>query len=75
VKELESRRDVLTSEIDSSERRKREIQEMYYREGFFEQTSEKDVLALQQEDETLGPRIEALLEEWEQVETELASLL
>jgi ATPase subunit of ABC transporter with duplicated ATPase domains len=73
-KELEQRREKVLAATEAAETRKRAIFELYASEGFFERTSKEEVAALAAEDEALGPRIEALMAEWESIETELAEL-
>ena len=62
------------TEIEAAEGRKQAITDLYVSEGFFERTSKDEVAALEQEQAALGPRIEALLAEWEALEQEIADL-
>ncbi len=72
-KELPQRRDKVLETISALEARKVAIHNLYAQDGFFEKTPQKDVDALVQEEGQLGPRIDALLAEWEALETEIAS--
>ncbi|RLB60685.1 MAG: ABC-F family ATPase [Deltaproteobacteria bacterium] len=67
-------RDRATEAIEQAEARLAEIQERYCEPGFFEQTPSEDVAAIEREQAALGPRIEQLMAEWEQLETELEQL-
>jgi ATPase subunit of ABC transporter with duplicated ATPase domains len=67
-------RDKVTAAIDAAEARLKTIRALYCEPGFFDNTSKADVAALEREQTELGPRLEALLSEWEQVEAELESL-
>ncbi len=73
-RELEQRREKVLAATDVAEARKKAIFELYASDGFFERTSADEVAKLAAEDESLGPTIEALLNEWEAIETELAEL-
>jgi ATPase subunit of ABC transporter with duplicated ATPase domains len=73
-KELEQRREKVLAATEVAEARKKAIFEMWASDGFFEKTSKEEVAKLQAEDESLGPKIEALMAEWEAIETELAEL-
>ena len=72
--QLPKRRDQVMAEIESAESRKQAITDLYCAPGFFERTSKDEVAALEQEQAALGPRIEALLAEWESLEQEIAAL-
>jgi ATPase subunit of ABC transporter with duplicated ATPase domains len=73
-KELPSRRDKVMQDLDAAEARVREIHALYASEGFYERTSQAQVDALVVEEAALGPRIEALVAEWEGLELEIAEL-
>jgi hypothetical protein len=62
------------AEIEAAESRKQAITDLYCSPGFFERTSKDEVAALETEQAALGPRIGALLAEWETLEQEIASL-
>jgi len=72
--QLPKRRDQVLTEIETAESRKQAIIDLYCSPGFFERTSQDDVAALEQEQSSLGPRIEALIAEWESLEKEIAEL-
>jgi ABC-type multidrug transport system ATPase subunit len=73
-KELPARRDKVMEAIEAAEARKKAIHEAYAGEGFFERTPKAEIDALVAEESALGPRIDALMAEWEALETEIASL-
>jgi ATPase subunit of ABC transporter with duplicated ATPase domains len=68
---LPVQRDKVLEQIAAAEARKQEITDLYCSAGFFERTSKEEVAALELEQAGLGPRIEALMAEWEQLEREL----
>ncbi len=68
---LPKRRDQVISEIAAAEARKQEITALYCTPGFFEKTTKEGLAALQKEEAELGPRIAALMAEWEQLEQEM----
>jgi ATPase subunit of ABC transporter with duplicated ATPase domains len=74
AKDLPARRDKVLAAIEAAEARKKAIHESYAREGFFEGTPKGEVDALVAEEAALGPAIEALMAEWESLETEIAAL-
>jgi ATPase subunit of ABC transporter with duplicated ATPase domains len=71
-RQLPARRDALLAAIDVAEARKDAITALYAEPGFFERTPKEDVQKLVAEEAELGPKIEALMHEWEEVERELA---
>lgn len=71
-KELPLRRDRALAAVEQAEARKREIQDAYASPGFYERTSPAALEALVAEEAALGPRIEALIAEWEALEREIA---
>ena len=73
-KELPAKRDKVLAAIEAAEARKKAIHEAYASEGFFEKTPKADVDALVAEEAALGPRIDAMMAEWEALEEELAAL-
>ena len=73
-KELPARRDKVMAAIEAAEARKKAIHDLYAGDGFFERTPQPQVDALVAEEAALGPKIEALLKEWEELETEIAAL-
>jgi ATPase subunit of ABC transporter with duplicated ATPase domains len=68
---LPVQRDRVLEQIAAAEARKQEITDLYCTPGFFERISKPELEALQQEQAALGPRIEALMIEWEALEREL----
>ncbi|MBW2454862.1 MAG: ABC-F family ATPase, partial [Deltaproteobacteria bacterium] len=73
-RKLSNRRDRATAAIEQAEARLAEIQEQYCEPGFFERTPPEEIAAVEREQAELGPRIEELMAEWEQLETELEQL-
>jgi ATPase subunit of ABC transporter with duplicated ATPase domains len=73
-KELVGRSEKLSSELDRSEARLKEIEAIYCRPRFFESTPRGDVQKLDVERDQLTRRIEALIAEWEGVEAEISKL-
>ena len=72
-KQLPARRDEIVAAIEAAEARKTAIHAMYCEPGFYEKTSKEQLAALEREEQELGPKIDALVAEWEAVEAELAS--
>jgi ABC-type multidrug transport system ATPase subunit len=72
-KELPARRDKVLAAIETAEARKKAIHEAYAREGFFEKTPKDEVAALVAEEAALGPKIDAMMAEWEALEEEIAA--
>jgi ABC-type glutathione transport system ATPase component len=68
------RRDAVTEEIAAAESRLEVIRALYCEPGFFEETPADRVAELQEEEAGLGPRLEALMSEWEALETALEAL-
>jgi ATPase subunit of ABC transporter with duplicated ATPase domains len=64
-------RDKLLAEIESTEARKAAIHAIYADAGFFQRASRDEIDALVKEQEALGPKIEALMGEWEAIEREM----
>jgi ATPase subunit of ABC transporter with duplicated ATPase domains len=73
-KVLPLRRDKVLATIEAAEARKKAIHDLYASPGFFEKTPQAEVNALVAEEAALGPQIDALMAEWEAIETEIASL-
>ncbi len=71
---LESERDKVTVAIDTAEARLAVIQQSYCAPGFFENTPKQEVAKLKEEEVALGPRLQALMTDWERIETELEEL-
>jgi ATPase subunit of ABC transporter with duplicated ATPase domains len=70
---MERRRDELTAEIESAEKRMGEIDRAFARAGYFTDTPPAQVKERQDERERLQARVERLMEEWETLETELSA--
>jgi ATPase subunit of ABC transporter with duplicated ATPase domains len=73
-RDLPQRRDRVLAAIADAEARKVAIEALYARAGFFEATAQAEIDALVAEEAALGPKIEALIVEWEAIEAELATL-
>ena len=72
-KQLPKLRDAALAAVEAAEARKAAIAARFCEDGFFERTPKAEVDALEAEDAALGPKIEALMAEWEALEGELAS--
>jgi len=72
VAQLPKQRDRVMSAIEAAETRKRAIHELYADPTFYARTSHDDIDALGEELAALGPRIEGLMKEWEELEQEIA---
>ncbi|MEL7060373.1 MAG: ATP-binding cassette domain-containing protein [Acidobacteriota bacterium] len=73
-KALEKERKQLTREIEDAETRVAEINEKFCNPGFFDRTPDKEVRSLEREQKSLGERIDAAMERWQQIETDLEAL-
>ncbi|MCC6521212.1 MAG: ABC-F family ATP-binding cassette domain-containing protein [Polyangiaceae bacterium] len=73
-KELPLRRDKVLEAVAAAEARQRAIHERYASDGFFERTPKAELDALVREEAELPGRIDALMAEWEALESELAAL-
>ena len=71
AREIELRRDVVTTAIEKAERRIEEIDGAFCKPGFFEDNSDSKVKAMQQERTKLGTELERLMAEWEEIEGQL----
>jgi len=72
VAQLPKLRDKVLADIEAAEVRKAEIAAIYADAGFFQRASHDEINALVAEQEALGPKIEALVEQWEALEREIA---
>ena len=72
LKQLPAKRDQVVAAIEAAEARKAEIHAKWCEAGYYEKTSPADVAKLEDEEKALGPKIDALLAEWEALEAELA---
>ena len=73
-KDLPARRDKVLADIEAAEGRKSAIQARYCTPGFYEATSKAEIAKLEAEEASLGPKIDALMTEWEALEAELGGL-
>jgi len=73
-RELERRRDELTERIDAAEARIAEIDALFCRPGFYDQTPSDEVQRLEAERGRLSQDLESLLARWERVEEDLAAV-
>jgi len=71
AREIEQRRDVVTTAIEKAEKRIEEIDGAFCQQGFFEDTSDSKVKTMQQERTKLGTELERLMAEWEELEGQL----
>jgi ATPase subunit of ABC transporter with duplicated ATPase domains len=72
-KQLELRREVVTTAIEAAEQRIEEIDGAFCRPGFFDKTSESQVRSMQRERDTLAADLDTLMAEWEELEADLGS--
>ena len=73
AKDLPGRRDKALAAIEVAEARKKAIHDSYGSPGFFERTPPDEIAKLEAEDGALATRIDELMAEWEQIESELES--
>jgi ATPase subunit of ABC transporter with duplicated ATPase domains len=69
--QLPKLRDKVMKDIELAEARKAEIASIYADPGFFQRASRDEIDALVRENDALGPKIDALVAEWEALEREL----
>ena len=69
--QLPKLRDKVLADISTAEARKAEIQTLYADPGFFQRASRDEIDALVKEQESLGPKIDGLVSDWEAIEREL----
>jgi ATPase subunit of ABC transporter with duplicated ATPase domains len=74
LKALPKKRDEVVAQIDAAEARKAAIHARWCEPGFYEKTPKDEIAALEAEEQALGPKIEALLAEWESIEAEITAL-
>jgi len=72
-KQLPQLRDAALAAIAAAEAKKAAIHARWCEPGFYETTPAAEILALEKAEKELGPRIAALMGEWEALENELAS--
>jgi ATPase subunit of ABC transporter with duplicated ATPase domains len=70
-KQLPGLRDAAVKAIEVAEARKAAIHARWCEEGYFEKTPAAEVAAIEAEEKALGPRIAALMADWESLEKEL----
>lgn len=71
-KQLPAKRDEVLAAIEAAEARRARIHAMWCEPGYYDKTLPADVAKIEEEEKALGPRIEALLAEWEALEAEIA---
>jgi ATPase subunit of ABC transporter with duplicated ATPase domains len=69
--QLPKLRDKVLAEIAAVEARKVEIQAIYADSSFFQRASHDEIDALVKEHDGLGPKIDGLMSEWEEIEREI----
>jgi ATPase subunit of ABC transporter with duplicated ATPase domains len=74
LKVVRDRREKVTRELDTSEARLKQIRDGYCEPGFFERTDAAQVASLEAEEKALAAKVDALMVEWEAVETEIGEL-
>ncbi|MEP7123665.1 MAG: ABC-F family ATPase, partial [Byssovorax sp.] len=74
AKDLPARRDKVLADVEVCEARKKAIHDRYCVAGFYETTPKAEITALEAEEAALGPKIDALLAEWEALESEIAAM-
>jgi ATPase subunit of ABC transporter with duplicated ATPase domains len=70
--QLPKLRDKVMAAIEAAEARKKAIHDRYADPSFYAQTSHDDIDALGEELAALGPKLDALMTEWEGIEREIA---
>jgi len=71
-KDLALRLEVITAAVEKAEARVEAIDAAFCQDGFFEDTEASKIRAMQQERTDLQGKIEELMEEWENIESQLA---
>jgi ATPase subunit of ABC transporter with duplicated ATPase domains len=74
LKTLPARRDEVVAAIEAAEARKARIHALWCEAGYYEKTPPAEITKVEEEEKALGPKIDALIAEWEALETELADL-
>jgi ATPase subunit of ABC transporter with duplicated ATPase domains len=74
LKQLPARRDQVLAAIEQAEARKAAIHALWCEPGYYDKTPPDDIGRTEAEEKALGPKIEALMAEWEALENELAEL-
>jgi ATPase subunit of ABC transporter with duplicated ATPase domains len=73
-KQLAKRLDQVTTEVEQAEGRIHAVNELFCDPTFFDRTSREQVKKLEAEQKTLSGKIEALMAEWESLESQIAEL-
>jgi len=73
-KQLPARRDEVVSAIEAAEARKAAIHALWAEPDFYMKTPHAEIASLDQEEKAIGPRIDALVAEWEALEAEIAEV-
>ncbi len=71
--QLPKLRDKTMAAIEAAEARKKEIHDIFFAPDFYTKTSFSDIEKLQAEQKRIDGQIEALMAEWEQIESELGA--
>ena len=74
LKQLPARRDQVLGAIEQAEARKAAIHALWCEPGYYDKTSPDEIAKVEAEEKALGPKIDALMAEWEALEKELAEL-
>jgi ABC-type multidrug transport system ATPase subunit len=74
AKDLPARRDKVLADVEVCEARKKAIHDLYCVPGFYETTPKAEIGKLEAEEAALGPKIDALMTEWEALESEIAAM-
>ncbi len=74
LKALPGRRDEVMAAIEAAEARKAHIHARWCEPGYYEKTPPAEIAKIEEEEKALGPKIDALMAEWEAIEAELAAL-
>ena len=74
LKTLPGKRDQVVAAIETAEARKAAIHAKWCEDGFYEKTPAAEIAKIEEEEKALGPKIDALIAEWEALETEISAL-
>jgi ATPase subunit of ABC transporter with duplicated ATPase domains len=72
LKQLPARRDQVLAAIEAAEARKAAIHARWCEPSYYEKTPPDEIGKLEEEEKSLGPKIDALMAEWEAIEAELS---
>jgi ATPase subunit of ABC transporter with duplicated ATPase domains len=73
LKQLPAKRDEIVRAIEAAEARKAAIHAQWCEPDYYEKTPPEQIAAIEAEEKALGPKVDALMAEWEAIETELAA--